>query len=616
MEEREERGERDDRFSRFLRLLFLLSLLLRIAFVWQIRDLPTQRWLVMDAERYDQLAHAIAAGGWMPREAFYQAPLYPYFLAAVHAVTGGEGGALLAVRLLQAVCGAFTVVLLALLARRLFGDAAGRAAGVLAALYGPAIFYVPLLLKSTLTLLALAGAVLLLVGARPRGALAAGLLLGVSALLQENLILLIPVAALWLLLSGARETRTPARTGALVLGAVLGLAPATLLNLVAGGELVVTSSQGGMNFYIGNARGASGTYAGLSAGSQNPESQREDARRMAAGFASRERGRPVAVEELSPGEVSGLFWRESWREIRADPAAWGRLLLRKTRLFWNAHEIPDAEGYDVYRREAGPLALFWIGFGVIAPLGLAGLGLAWKDPGPAARQGARLLALLILGLCLSVVLFFVFGRYRLPVVVLLIPPAGHALAVLLEAVRRREHRRLLLPLAIGGVAALAVNLPAWPAAERARLDSAIWFNLSSSALRGAEISYESFRQGAARNGGRIDDAARADLEEAVLLASRAADDLGHALEGDPGFFVARVQRSAALHRRGAYLASVGALEPALDSYAEARRELTTALESGGGRALPEAERQARELGAALDANTAAALANLAARSRR
>jgi 4-amino-4-deoxy-L-arabinose transferase-like glycosyltransferase len=618
----EEREERDDRFARFLRLLFLLSLLLRIAFVWQIRDLPTQRWLVMDAQRYDELAHAIAAGGWMPREAFYQAPLYPYFLAVVHAVTGGEGGALLAVRLLQAACGAITVVLLALLARRLFGDAAGRAAGVLAALYGPAIFYVPLLLKSTLTLLALSGAVLLLVPVSPSGrlapgrALVSGLLFGVSALLQENLILLIPFAALWLLLSGARETRTLTRTGVLVLGAVLGLAPATLLNLVAGGELVVTSSQGGMNFYIGNARGASGTYAGLSAGSQNPESQREDARRMAAGFASRERGRPVAAEELSPGEVSGLFWRESWREIRADPAAWGRLLLRKTRLFWNAHEIPDAEGYDVYRREAGPLALFWIGFGVIAPFGLAGLGLAWKDAAPAARQRARLLALLILGLCLSVVLFFVFGRYRLPVVVLLIPPAGHALAVLIEAVRRREHRRLLLPLGIGCVAALAVNLAAWPAAERARLDSAIWFNLSSSALRGAEVSYDSFRQGAARNGGRIDEAARADLEEAILLASRAADDLGHALEGDPEFFVARVQRSAALHRRGAYLASVGALEPALESYAEARRELTTALESGGGRALPEAERQARELGAALETNTAAALANLAARSRR
>jgi len=217
--------------ARFLRLLFLVALLIRLAFVWQIRELPTQRWLVMDAQRYDELAREIAAGGWMPREAFYQAPLYPYFLAAVYAVTGGS---LLAVRLLQAVLGALTVVLLAVLAGRLFGRTAGGAAGLLAAFYGPAIFYVPLLLKSTLTLLALTGAVLLLVGPHPlapspappalpgRGGkgriLGAGVLFGVSALLQENLLLLVPFAALWLLLAGPSPPdplshRTPSAFG-------------------------------------------------------------------------------------------------------------------------------------------------------------------------------------------------------------------------------------------------------------------------------------------------------------------------------------------------------------------------------------------------------------------
>jgi hypothetical protein len=382
-----------------VRLLFLGALLIRLAFVWQIRDLPTQRWLVMDAQRYDELARVIAAGGWMPREPFYQAPLYPYFLAAVYAVTDGS---LLAVRLLQAGLGAATVVLLALLARRLFGPEAGWAAGVLAALYGPAIFYVPLLLKSTLTLLALTGAVLLLADPdRLEGGrvLLAGVLFGVSALLQENLILLLPCAALWLLLPGAarpRRTRLAA-VGGLALGAVLGLTPATLLNFLAGGEVVLTSSQGGMNFFIGNARGASGTYTGLTAGSQNPESQRQDARRLAAVFATRERGRPVAPGELTPGEVSALFWREGFRQIRADPAAWGRLLLRKLHLFWNAHEIPDAEGYDVYRQEAGPLARLWIGFGILAPLGLTGLGLAGWNGDARARRGAGLLALLALG---------------------------------------------------------------------------------------------------------------------------------------------------------------------------------------------------------------------------
>jgi tetratricopeptide (TPR) repeat protein len=502
------------------------------------------------------------------------------------------------------------VVLLALLARRLFGRAAGQATGGLAALYGPAIFYVPLLLKSTLTLLALTGAVLLLipVGSPSRRRLGgAGVLFGVSALLQENLLLLVPCGVLWLLLGDRTDEHGLARTdtdgaslwpqrlfpaATLLLGALLGLAPATLLNLFAGGEVVLTSSQGGMNFFIGNARGASGTYGGLSGGSQNPESQREDARRMAAAFASRERGRPVAPEELSPGEVSALFWRESFREIRADPAAWGRLLLRKVRLFWNAHEIPDAEGYDVYREASGGPTFFWLGFGLVAPLGLTGLWLGGRDP--RTRRGANLLALLLLGLCVSVVLFFVFGRYRLPMVVLLLPAAGHAVAVVVEAVRRRQPLRDLaaaLPVAV--IAFALVNFPAWSQAERARLDSAIWFNLSTAALRGAQAAEEP--------------------QEAIALTSRAADDLARVLVAEPGFYVARVQRAAALHRRGLSLMSAGALEEGLASSEEARRELATAVASGGGRDVPEAERQARQLAAALDASLAQGLVNLGAR---
>lgn len=611
-----------EREARFLRLLFLTALLLRLAFLWQIRDLPTQRWLVMDAQRYDELARSIAAGGWAPREVFYQAPLYPYTLAVVYAAFGndgdgtGGGGSLLAVRLLQAVLGSLTAVLLAILARRLFGREAGVAAGVLAAFYGPAIFYVPLLLKSTLTLLALTGAVFLLVpqGRRPLGrTLAAGALLGLSTLLQENLILLLPFAALWLLRPDperSRRTRIAAAT-VFALGMALGVAPATLLNLAAGGEVVLTSSQGGMNFFIGNARGASGTYVGLSGGSQNPESQREDARRLAAGFASLDRGRTVSPQELTPGEISVLFWRESFREIRADPAAWGRLLLRKARLFWNAHEIPDAEGYDVYRREAGPLGMVWIGFGVVAPLGLAGLAVAWRDP--RTRRGAGLLALLALGLFLSVVLFFVFGRYRLPVVVLLIPAAGHALAVGIAAVRVRQPRRLAVVAPVLVAAALLVNLPAWGVAERERLDAAIWFNLSTAALRGADESYEYFRRELLRTEGRPDEEAFASLEKAVALTTRAVDDLGRALEVSPEFFVARAQRAGALHRRGIYLAAAGALEPALASYEEASRELAAALASGGVRFLPAAARDARDLGAALEADTASALINLGGR---
>ena len=595
-------------------LLFLFALLVRGAYAWQIRDLPTQHHLVMDARRYDDLAREIAGGDWMPREAFYQAPLYPYFLAAVYRATGGSRAA---VRLLQILLGAATVVLLALAARRLFGpvagDTAGVVAGVLAALYGPAVFQAPLLLKTTLTLFFEAAFLLLLLPSEKPGQgrpFLAGICLGLCALLQENLLLLLPAALLWLAVfenggTGALRQRL-ASALALVIGLGLAMAPAALLNYLAGGELVLTSSQGGMNFFIGNARGATGTYVGLTGGSQNPEQQREDARQLAALLASRGSGRPVAAGDLSPAEVSAIFWREGLHEIREDPAAWARLLLWKLRLFWNAYEIPDAEGYRVYKREAGPVAWPWIGFGLLAPLGLTGLLLAWRDGLPEGRPGTLLLILLTAGVCLSVVLFFVFGRYRLPVAPLLIPPAAYAAVSLAGLMRRGETRRLAAWGAVLAIALLAVNVPAYSQAQKSGHDAAIHVNLGTAALRWGEEEHAAFLTDMESSGRRLTPEARLHLEQAARHTSEAVHHFSRAVAASPDFFIARVQLAVALHRRGVYLRSVGALKPALASFAEARRQLVRALQSDAARKQPDAARQARELLGVIEANLARA----------
>jgi tetratricopeptide (TPR) repeat protein len=620
------------REGRLLLLLFLFALLLRVAFTVQIRDLPTQHQLVMDAKRYDALARDIVAHGWRPREVFYQAPAYPYFLAAVYAATGG---AMAAVRLLQALLGAATAVLAAVSARRLAGHVfagsattathatnAAVAAGLLAALYGPLVFYAPLLLKTTLLLFFEGCLLVLLLPASPSGraraarALLAGACLGICALLQENSLLLLPFVLLHLLLpqrgDGERSLlRRLAPALACAVGAALAVAPATLANYRAGGELVLTSSQGGMNFFIGNARGATGTYVPLSAGGQQPEQQKADGERLAAAFAARRTGRPVDPASLSAGQVSALFWREALGQIRADPAAWARLMLWKSRLFWNAYELPDAEGYDVYRRAAGGLAWLWLGFGVVAPLGLLGLLFALRAP--PARGAARLFALLLAGVWASVALFFVFGRYRMTAVPLLLPPAGVAAAGLIEIGRRREWRRLAVWGAALAVAALVVGLPAFSRAEVREHDAAIYFNLGSAALRWSEESFAGFEAALRQAGGVLTPAAREELERAVRLAGEAAADLHRADAASPGFFVARLQRTVALHRRGVYLASAGALPQAVESYARARAQLAAALARPPAGAPREAVAEARSLAVALDANAAAASNNLGGR---
>ena len=91
-------------------------LIVRLIYIWQIRDSPFFDVLMGDARRYDAWATQIASGDVMGREVFYQAPLYPYFLGTIYAIAGHS---LLIVRVCQALLGTASCVFLALTARRL-----------------------------------------------------------------------------------------------------------------------------------------------------------------------------------------------------------------------------------------------------------------------------------------------------------------------------------------------------------------------------------------------------------------------------------------------------------------------------------------------------------------
>ena len=120
-----------------------------------------------DSRGYDDWAQRIAAGDWIGHDVFYQAPLYPYFLGVIYAVAGRH---LLLVRVIQALIGSASCALLGLAAGQLFSDArlkaravgivadaqpegsryVGLVAGLMLALYAPAIFFDGLIQKSVL----------------------------------------------------------------------------------------------------------------------------------------------------------------------------------------------------------------------------------------------------------------------------------------------------------------------------------------------------------------------------------------------------------------------------------------------------------------------------------
>jgi len=248
-----------------------------------------------------------------------------------------------------------------------------------------------------------------------------------------------------------------AALSAFLAGLALVLLPVSVRNLAVGGELTLTTSQSGPNFYMGNHEGATGHYLPLRPGREMPEHERVDATQLA----ERATGRA-----LTPGEVSAYWWGRSLDWIRRRPGDWAALLARKALLTWNRIELPDTESFTVYAdaspllRGLGPL----LGFGVLAPLGVTGVFMSLRS-----RPRPVLLVAMLAGFSAAVALFYVFARYRFPMVPLLILFASYALVAAWDAARAGRARSLFPTAAVAVAAAIVVN---WPlestAAERGR----------------------------------------------------------------------------------------------------------------------------------------------------
>jgi tetratricopeptide (TPR) repeat protein len=429
--------------------IFGLALALRALHLWQIRGAIFFGLKMGDARSFDAWARQIAAGDWLGDAVFYQAPLYPYFLGAVYALLGDDP---FVVRACQAILGAASCVLLALAARRLFSKSAGVAAGLILALYAPAIFAEGLIQKSALGLFLLCALLWLLsqVMDRPRGHLWLwlGLATGLLALTRENALSFAPVILVWLFL----QRRDPGRRRLafaflFCLGIGIALFPVAARNRIVGGGFHLTTYNFGINFYIGNHRNATGLYVPLRPGRGNVDDEREDATEIAELAFGR---------TLTAAEVSRYWTRQARDDIASAPGSWLQLMARKFALTWNAAEIDDTEGQQSHAEWSVPLR--WSGrlihFGVLAPVAFFGAWVTWRD-----RRRLWLLYLLVGGYAATVAMFYVFARYRLPLVPFLALFASAGLTWAPRFWRTQSTPRIAAALAAMLVAAVACNWP-------------------------------------------------------------------------------------------------------------------------------------------------------------
>jgi tetratricopeptide (TPR) repeat protein len=529
-------------------LLALAALLRAIAFL-QIRALPN---VTSDGLFYQETAQRIVDGSYL-REAtaFNFSPLYVFFLAAVFK-TFGHG--INAVRVVQMIVGIGSCGLIFLIGRRLFDRTVALIALSLAVLYVPSIhFEVQLLSISLAVFLMLASLQLLLLAdarSTPALLLPAGLCLGLAALGSPTLLILTLPAGLWLGFPGwkARFNRAGVARAALFAGAVLlGILPATLWNYRATGQFVLVSSQGGINFYIGNNPEAPGFFV-VPPGMEDSLSgiNVTGAKHVAEAEAHR---------SLTAGEVSSHWFGKGLRFIVAEPLAAVRLFFRKCFLFANHYEVPldlDQEAFKDYF----PL-LRWslVSFGFVSLLGWTGAVICVRQ---FRKHGLPLLMLAVYAL--GVVVFFVSDRYRLPAVPLLILFS----AFTVEWAWQKQRQRQAVPLLVAGVAvALAafaiVYAPTGLQGARASLS----FNVAIGYLKQNDF---------ARARGQLEKCVQQDPDwlEArykLALADHQLGDDAHAL-GEVDAVIARAPGNADAHAlRGGILLARGLAVTARDELA-------------------------------------------------
>jgi tetratricopeptide (TPR) repeat protein len=459
----------------------------------------------MDALYHHEWALAIAAGREFITDAFFRAPLYPYFLGLTYKVVGAN---LMVVRIIQALIGSAGCGLTYLLARRMVGkrqassvksqasansaksksdvhhsslsaqrsDAVPRIAGLMMAVYPLAIWFDgELLLESLLTFLVLLGFVLLLRSRdTDRHWWLPGIVFGLAAITRPNVLAFLALVPIWLFLEertgfkGSRvpgfrsENRTPGpqtpRTRsvwvrlALLWGtAAVVILPVTIRNYVVSGQLVPIAWQAGTNFYIGNSAESDGVTAIVPGTRPTWWGGYDDVRRLAEEAA----GRPLKGAEID------RYWLGKGLEFwRRQPGKALGLLLRKTFIWFAGHEVSNDRDLYAVKRYSFINYLFFdsrflkFPFGILLPLALAG---AWFCRG----QWRRFLPLYLFAgaYSLSFIVFFVTSRYRLPMIPIVAILAATGLMGLIGAISRRE-RGVALAVAAAAFLLLNANLAA------------------------------------------------------------------------------------------------------------------------------------------------------------
>ncbi len=420
--------------KKYIWLILIFAAVVRLAHLLFIQGTDLVKIPIIDSAFYHLWAANISQGQFIGDRIFFMSPLYPYLMSIIYAIFGAKPFAAMIFQIIPSVA---TVYFIYLIGNRLAGARTGVIAALSAAAYAPFIFYDGTLLTTTLKVFLSAIIVYLTIitlgiAKSESGKIPGnihfwllGFVIGFSALARPLVLIFAPFLILMFFRTYDKDWLK--KSGTVIAAVAIVLVPIAVRNLIVGQEFTLTTSSAGMNLYAGNNPDATGLYwEAPFLSSVEPWYEDEDYRKTASEAVGR---------ELTTREAGGYWMRQALDWIINNPGEYLALLARKAYYFWNQTEF--ANNISIYTgKELSPILRFnIIGFWLIAPLGLAGLILLWRNKG---WRRAQILWLWIIAYFIGALLFFVASEYRMPILIALHVGTGFFITTLIDRIRGRK----------------------------------------------------------------------------------------------------------------------------------------------------------------------------------
>jgi len=153
-------------------------------------------------------------------------------------------------------------------------------------------------------------------------------------------------------------------------------------------------------------------------------------------IASKALGRSV-----KPSESAAYWFRRGLEFVREEPGAFAKLIGKK--MIWSVHNTEARCSFNIYleRRLVPVLRLLGLPFSILGGIGLYG----WICARRRRIPGESVLGIYVVSVFLSLIIFSVSSRYRVPAVPVMAVYAGFGLVHLAHIVRTLDVRGMVLP---------------------------------------------------------------------------------------------------------------------------------------------------------------------------